>query len=141
MDGWAQSTNLCSDSLGVNFGVCMCSYGVHICMCSRGPYVCARVWRLSVFLSCSLPYFLRQGLPLNWELTDSDKMRARSRALPPLPRTGVVGESYHSWLYEVCTAGPDSGLYNDLASTLEMEPSAQPNSTKSENKTLKVLGE
>lgn len=58
---------------------------------------------LSVFHNCSLPYFLRQGLPLNLELTDSDKMPASSRDFLPLPSTGITGKSHHSWLYEVCS--------------------------------------
>jgi hypothetical protein len=49
--------------------VCVC-----VCVCTHA-HKCACMY--IIFLNCSLPYILKQGLSLNLELTDSAKQQAQ----------------------------------------------------------------
>lgn len=108
----------------VHVFVCV-SLCVCVCFCVCGAMVETRAWLWVIFFKCSLPYFLRQHLSLNLELTDLNSWLTRGfprMSLSLCPSAGVTDTCHHTWIWcGYCI--PNSGSHTCTASTLHIESS------------------
>lgn len=107
------------------------AYAYMACICGKRTYVHSHVSRLrstvGVFLDCSSPYIVRQGLSLNPELTMLSRLASQlapETACLHLPRTRIrAGGNSHP------TGGSGNGNsapHACMASSFLADPSPQP---------------
>lgn len=109
------------ESVSHEFPPRLCHGRVHsVCV---GTWVCVWwIWVLSVLLHC---LFLRQGLPLNLELTRQSEplsCRLQVSSCLCLPSTRISGLCHHSPGFYVGAEDQRSYLHTHVASTLLTEP-------------------
>lgn len=101
-------------------------------VCSGHACLCMHVWRpdinISVFLSCPLPYFLRQSFSLNLELNISARLAGQkppgSCCLHP-SNAGVTGMYHRGRVFCGCWS-LDSGPHSYVASSLPLSSLCSP---------------